>query len=883
MQLDIRLDLTAERVQRHLLEGLDIWVRLGLLSQGQVRELAAKLSEPVRLVEGAEVVGAKVTLPRGREAEGAGGAERAEGAPITDFLTGSEVGQESGSATAPVRREPGLLGRAVRSLLDEISVIWLLFLGVFLVVVSSGVLAASQWQSFSAVGQYAILFTYTFMFWGASVWAQRQAHLQTTAKMLALTTLLLIPVNFWMMDELGVFGSPLGVSVGGLGAISLTVLPFKLLTDRSNTLNLVGLSWLHWGWGWGLWPLIATYLGTVGTAANLTYQDRLSTETEPTDLTEPDTLPSNIPQIMSFDSLTVALSILILLTRSLWMAQVPPHQLGLASGICGWLLVWLTRNQASQVVWSRVGLGLLLIGWAVSVGYEPPWQAIGVSGLALWLIWDRLRKHWLRDHLLMLLGVAFQAYWLLWFTIPAGSRANFLTGLSNRFANQAITGSEWASLGLFPFVIGLLIFAWQLRRRWIQLALANHVEIAALVMGGMLSLLSLGSSFTAVVNLSLSTVTLVVFPRYRAQIPGALVELTHGVGLLALVAWIHYMSPDLSVERWAYVGLGIAIAEFLAQLIVRSEPWRLSTWRAGLVVAAIDYGVLLFDWDKHPHWLWLTVPVVLTLVANHRRALQPQAAVGVTMAALVMQGPWLTDWGSAITSFAIGTLCMGLNSRIWRNDLVAMFTVASVIGFTTSSFGHSFINPDNQSRWLIFWAIEICLLWLVPRILSHRPGELAQLYSRATQIWGFILMIGLLLWVTLIAVFFGSGAGFIFGFIFDLKPYLTYGFLAALLLTVALGEALYHRPTEWRFWSMAWATELVLATGLLLRGVNIEGVAISTIALGLLTQIGADLWVLKRQNSYRASWHGIPVAYGLLGWLLGHIEFQADTGLYTLA
>ncbi|MEO1402248.1 MAG: hypothetical protein AAFV72_13535, partial [Cyanobacteria bacterium J06635_1] len=251
----------------------------------------------------------------------------------------------------------------------------------------------------------------------------------------------------------------------------------------------------------------------------------------------------------------------------------------------------------------------------------------------------------------------------------------------------------------------------------------------------------------------------------------------------------------------------------------------------------------------------------------------------VTMAALEMQGPWLTDWGSAIASFAIGTLCMGLNSRIWRNDLVAMFTVASVIGFATSSFGHSFINPDNQSRWLIFWAIEICLLWLVPRILSHRLGELTQLYSRATQTWGFILMIGLLLWVTLIAVFFGSGAGFIF----DLRPYLTYGFAAVLLLTVALGEALYHRPAEWRFWSMAWATELVLATGLLLRGVNIEGVAIATIALGLLTQIGADLWVLNRQNSYRPSWHGIPVAYGLLGWLLGHLEFQADTGLYTLA
>ncbi|MEM9906413.1 MAG: hypothetical protein AAF921_15455, partial [Cyanobacteria bacterium P01_D01_bin.44] len=606
--------------------------------------------------------------------------------------------------------------------------------------------------------------------------------------------------------------------------------------------------------------------------------DRVQSDAPPPNTSQPD-----LGQMVSFDSLTVALSILILLTRSLWVAQVPPHQLGLAAGICGWLLVWLTRHKASKVVWSRVGLGFLLIGWAVSVGHRPPWQAIGVSGLALWLIWDQLRLHWRRDHLLMLLGVAFQAYWLLWFIIPAGSRASFLAGLSNRLATQPITGSEWASLGLFPFVIGLLLFAWQLRRRWAQLVLSHQTDIAALVLGVFLALLSLGNSFSAVVNLSLSTVTLAGVLRYRARVPGALVELTHGVGLLALVAWIYHVYPDLNGMRWAYVGLGIAIAEFLVHLTLRNERWRLSTWRAGLVVAAIDYGVLLLDWDTHPHWIWLTVPAALTLVANHRRALQPRAAVGATMAALVMQGPWLTDWESAIASFAIGTLCMGLNSRIWRNDLAALFTVGSALGWATSSFGYRFITADNQSRWLIFWAIEICLLWLLPRLLSRRPGEVAHLYSRATQAWGFLLMIGLLLWVTLIAGFFGSGADGLLGVIFDLNPYLTDGFVAALILMVALGEALYQRPAEWRFWGIAWAAELALATGLLLRGVNTEGVAIATIALGLFTQIVADLWVLKRQQPYRASWHGIPVAYGLLGWLLGHLEFQADTGFYTLA
>jgi hypothetical protein len=44
-----------------------------------------------------------------------------------------------------------------KNLRDELSVRWLLFLGVFLVVLSSGVLAATQWSLFPAWGQYGLL------------------------------------------------------------------------------------------------------------------------------------------------------------------------------------------------------------------------------------------------------------------------------------------------------------------------------------------------------------------------------------------------------------------------------------------------------------------------------------------------------------------------------------------------------------------------------------------------------------------------------------------------------------------------------------------------------------------------------------------------------
>jgi len=97
--------------------------------------------------------------------------------------------------------EPNFLTSMLQSLGAELSVRWLLFLGLFLVVVSSGVLAASQWERFPASGQYGVLFLYTLSFWGFSFWAGRQDNLRLTAQTLLIATLLLIPVNFWAMDS----------------------------------------------------------------------------------------------------------------------------------------------------------------------------------------------------------------------------------------------------------------------------------------------------------------------------------------------------------------------------------------------------------------------------------------------------------------------------------------------------------------------------------------------------------------------------------------------------------------------------------------------------------------------------------------------------------
>ena len=486
-------------------------------------------------------------------------------------------------------------------------------------------LAASQWQSFSAVGQYAILLTYTLAFWGAGAWAQRQERLQATAKMLALTTVLLIPINFWLMDVLniwhsasgdGVAISPLGIGIGGLSILLLSSLLLKLLNHCVHQFNIVGLSWLHLGWmasGWAVWPVVATYVGTVGTAAMLTYEDRYKnrrlaavstaissiSESSAEDSAGDEPLADSFEasettasKLISFDVLAIALSVLILLFRSLLGAQIPPYQLGLAAGICGWLMCWLSRHQASRGLWQWPGFGLLVLGWAVCVAQQPPVQAIAISILTLWVLWTRLQLTWGKGYLLALIGVAAQAYWLLGGLIPPATQTTLLTRLSQQLSSQPISRTEWMSIGFIPFLWGLLWFTRQLRR-WQRAELAKFSELIALSLGVALTGLSLSNRFTLAANLLLLAATLLVIVKRRPQIETLMVTLAHGAGLGAIAAWIDYLQPDLSSANWAYLLVLGGIVEFVLHITLNSLRWQKNTWGAGLSLWALSYLLLL--------------------------------------------------------------------------------------------------------------------------------------------------------------------------------------------------------------------------------------------------------------------------------------------------
>ena len=279
---NIRLQLDLSPDQPGLLEGLDTWLGLGLLSDQQVRDLCQSHLSCELLPEVAPESAPDLALTEATnpfyEAEGSIVAGVAGTAPITDFVP-AEAAPAPGGTPPPPRRPPARppSNRWLNRLMSELSVVWLLGLGVFLVVLSSAVLAATQWARFDAVGQYLVLLAYTLVFWGAGGWCRRSQNLQLTAKTLQMITLLLVPLNFWALDGLGVWRGG-GVMVGAIAVLVLTLAALQVLRQQDSTPleqgNALGLAYLHTGWGLAGVPILAVYAGVVGSAVAMVYGQR---------------------------------------------------------------------------------------------------------------------------------------------------------------------------------------------------------------------------------------------------------------------------------------------------------------------------------------------------------------------------------------------------------------------------------------------------------------------------------------------------------------------------------------------------------------------------------------------------------------------------------
>ncbi|MBE9052049.1 DUF2157 domain-containing protein, partial [Nostocales cyanobacterium LEGE 11386] len=326
----LKIELRLPSSHPQLLAGLDIWLRLGLISDAQVRQLCREfLVCPVVL----QVRALPVT------------ADPVKHLPV-DALQISSRRQKAQPS------EPNFIATMLQSLGAELSVRWLLFLGVFLVVVSSGVLAASQWERFPASGQYGILLAYTLSFWGFSFWAGRQNNLRLTAQTLLIVTLLLVPVNFWAMDSFRLWHNPwdwLTVAIACPTLTFITVLLCKnrtvftnLPTEKLPLVNILGLSYLHWGWQLPGFPLIAIYVAMISTTTLTIYHNRYQQQ-------PPITLENQEQQRpqsgINLFAVVIIYALVLLLVRAIFVAGVDVTQLGLAIGICGWLATWLAQQR----------------------------------------------------------------------------------------------------------------------------------------------------------------------------------------------------------------------------------------------------------------------------------------------------------------------------------------------------------------------------------------------------------------------------------------------------------------------------------------------------------------------------------------------------------
>ena len=850
MWLEIPVDLDTEASNVHLLRELDRWIALGLLSEGQAINLGRKLCSPLPIAYSAPP-------PQDEPSQ-------------VDAVATETVFEISVDRPFFSRFK----SRLVQSFLTEMSVLWLLFLGVFLVVVSSGVLAASQWQSFSTVGQYAILLVYTLVFGGASRWAAGQAKLQTTAQMLKAATLLLIPLNMWMMDTLGLFNASVGLAM--LASVGLSLLTLMLAPQRRTGFNLLGLSWLHWGWGLASWPLVASYLGTLGSATNLL--QRVSGDA--TDVTkENQSGPGGI---------LVAIALLILLVRSVWVAQVPIYQLGLACGICGWMHCRL-RYQA--------GAGLMLLGWLVSLGQQPL-QAMGVSGLAGWLLVERLQRQTQeRDQLrtlstLWLVGL--QTCGLAWLALPIDLRQTLLIA-AQKFSVEPVSALNIAGVWLYGYV-GLMALGVRQFRHQGNDAWAQQTERLALGLSSALLLCALPQAESFLFTLSMLGLTLTfgAFTQLRRPATSWLIYGTHSAAVVTLLSGLYVISmgvPGWGDPQWAGILIGLTAVEWIASVATGHYPeWRRSAWYLGIGLSVMAYSLLLNDWGSWLNLSWLVVPGLLTWIVHRRQFAteHPQLATTLTVLALGGQILLLSSWQMATAACAVGAGLLLLHSCRWPTQ---KYLPALTVGFALGG-GHAAASwlwlmaspwPYNLARLFLVIALFTSGLSILARALDQRSRPLLQTYGTASYAWSRGLAVVLSLGLTLMVLLsLGPGDRIVMArpISLGIDILLRYGIAA---ITLVLARFWGQRPlTNADYWELAHGVALWITMGIWLwhPETTPQTLGAAMVALGLIAQLMGTVKAQKH-HTYKTSWHYIPLVYGALGLLLGHLNFTATTGFYS--
>ncbi len=848
-----------------LLDGLENWLQLGLLSDHHVRELCRQyLVCPVPVPEAepeAELKLLTVNPAQRKEVQ----------EPIAVFTA-------EPPAESPAPRH-GWMSQFLQGLMNEVSVIWLLCLGVFLVVVSSGVLAASQWQHVPPIGQYGILFGYTIAFVIASLWTGAQPQLQVTSWMLQIASLLIIPVNFWMMDGFHLLQTPLGMGIAAIAALMLSGATLRLMPWPPNSTwvigNVIGLSWLHWGWGWTPVPLMATYAGCIGTSLVLFQQDRRSPRSADSDLTQP-----WWARFVQSD-IVLPFAVLLLLFRASVVAAVPLQQLGLALGICGWLLCWLARKNQAKQTWYGIGAGLLICGWFASVAAELPWQALLVTGLGLWLLGDRLLRHRQPREVvgIFLLGLA--GVGLLVRMIPLELRDAVIAMCTTVFGPLGLPDALWG-VGLYPYLWGFVGLTHRLRR-WQQPVLVRTAQTLAWILGVGLVGLSVANPSLRSLSLWLSLATLIVALRQQPSMGKVLVNIVHLVGLAALASTLDNLAPHLTMHQWGVAVLIGMVLEWIALLLLARSPlWQKSTWFVGLGLAGLGYLLLFVSIGlRSAEWgsATLLIPTALTALLFFPQFPWIEQAIGLSVgSAIALQLLTFEAVIPRLMGLVLGAVLMTLNTLRRPQLLTAGLSVGFGLAGSSAIVWEIWHDIAFQV-WFNLAVVPLWALWGLRHVLNRRTSTLSHNYRLALDGWAIAVM-GLMFMVASVSAFatWGLSGTFVW-----LSPHHWSYPIASLLVVAALLYRYWQAPAQGWLVGMAGAIEVSLIWTLDFFRQPLSAIAIATIALGILSVLMGEWRARRTGQPYPWSWNLIPLGYGAFGWLLSIPEWSATSGLYPIA
>jgi hypothetical protein len=684
-----------------LLNGLDVWLKLGLISDRQVRRWASQylvskvpdyIDSTVSQQDLAQVsqtapqtVGQTISTPTRR---------------VRDFASESDRLPTKAS-------EPNLVTRILSGFMAELGVMWLLFLGVFLVVVSSAVLASLQWKNFSPVGQYGILWLYTLAFGGAALWTGKHDNLRRTSQMLQAATLLIVPVNFWMMD-----GFRLGRSVGGAGlcvVAGLVLLGMQALLFRSTRsdnnrsampkllqANYAALSVLHWGWMFPVVPIAAVYAGTIGTAF-VQWRSQTAGSNQTANQSANQTANQSANSSNQFGLVIAIAGVALLMVRSVLVARVPLADLGLAFAVSGAVLCWERRSEQLSAL---VGGALLALAWVVS--FDAPWSALAVNLVILTMLWRRLQALWEPLVVAGLVFVGVQTYWLMQVVLSESVRSSILTTAMR----MTSVGQDWELSGL-PFlvpVVATIALGTYLRRS----PKPKLASIAFSLAGVMVVAFALPGLFNPAVRsiyflISFAILLLGNLAWKRSNVnqdyPKSLVTFTQITAIVGFASLIGWKFPVVwsGAMNWPIVWVVGALLEWALCLGLRDRVWKKSAWQAGIGLALMAWCCLMFSiyvssvkspigLSVRESMIWWVVPIVLTLGARvNARSPQtmPVTASGISIAsavAVVAAVP-LLDWnaGSITFSVAIAFVLMVLNTRVIRTAASAAMTIGVLL------------------------------------------------------------------------------------------------------------------------------------------------------------------------------------------------------------